>query len=99
MSNFECFEREQRRLDILRILQRCRGYTINDSQLQDQLKREYGQAVSRDALRTDLAWLSEQDLLKLETVAGLTLAQLTARGHDVGSGLAAVPGVARPKPE
>lgn len=55
--------------------------------------------LSRDQLRTHLAWLAEQGLIRLESVGGLELARLTSRGQDVAADRAQVPGVARPLAE
>jgi len=77
------------------------GYTINEGVLSTAL-RPFGHDVSRDAMRTQLAWLSEQGLLKISTVddaGSLQVAKITARGVDVAAGRAVVPGVRRPDPE
>ena len=50
--------------------------------------------------RTDLAWLRDQALVRLiETVPGVQVAELSARGMDVARGMAIVPGVSRPSPK
>lgn len=83
------------RLVILRALA-DQSYALNDSVLQTVLD-EFGHKLSRDALRTELAWLAEQQLVTLETVGGrITVATLTERGADVAAGRSKVPGVRRP---
>ena len=57
-------------------------------------------ACSRDDVLTDLAWLRDQALVRLiETVPGVQVAELSARGMDVARGMAIVPGVSRPSPK
>jgi hypothetical protein len=88
---------EDRRLALLRILARAPGYAANESVLHVAL-RGLGHLVSRDTIRTDLAWLDEQGLVGLTLVVEVTVAELTRRGADVAEGLAVVPGVKRPSP-
>lgn len=97
MNEFKQFQTEDRRLMILRLLAEIPGYTANEYVLRAALG-DYGHAVSADRLRSDLAWLAEQELLRLETPAGLTVAHLLPRGEDVGAGRAHMPGIARPRP-
>ncbi|MCH4295586.1 ArsR family transcriptional regulator [Shewanella sp. 3B26] len=87
---------EHQRLVILRLLAEVPGYELNESILQDGLDA-YGLNVSRDALRTQLAWLTEQGLVALQTVGNTQLATLNGRGEDVAAGRAYVPGVKRPR--
>lgn len=90
---------EHTRLIILRLLAQDAGYDLNESILAD-LVREFGHSISRDGLRVQLAWLEENGLVTLRTVAGaLQVAKLTGRGGDVAAGRAVVPGVKRPGPE
>ena len=95
---------EDRRLCILRFLAEDRDYTLNESLLQDVLEL-VGHALSRDAIRGELAWLEEQGLVATRRQAlggpgtkALTVATLTERGADVAAGRAVVPGVKRPGP-
>lgn len=93
---------EDRRLVLLRLLEQIPGYTANASVLQSGIAR-IGHHVSRDQVRTDLAWLEEQGLVSLEHLAqlgtsGVTVATLSERGADAARGRAAVPGVKRPAP-
>lgn len=87
--------KEQARLVILRSLTECRG-EANDSILQSCLDL-YGIKISRDEVRTHIAWLEEQDLITTETVAGCIVATINGRGEDVADGRAVVPGVKRPR--
>lgn len=90
-----------RRLCVLRFLSEDRDYTLNESLIQDALSL-VGHAMSRDAVRTELAWLAEQGLVDIRHEAlgakELVIASLTQRGDDVATGRASVPGVKRPGP-
>ncbi|EIJ6701603.1 ArsR family transcriptional regulator [Serratia marcescens] len=83
------------RLVILRSLVEC-GDSANESVLQTCLQA-YGHRISRDVVRTHLAWLAEQRLVSLSDVAGCYVAAITGRGDDVANGLAVVPGVKKPR--
>ncbi len=98
MSKLARLVSEDRRLAILRILEGSPEYRANLYLIQ-RLLAEIGHAASLDAINTDLAWLAEQGLLELETVGGVGIPQLVARGLDVACGRATVPGVARPMPD
>lgn len=86
------------RLVILRALAEDAGYSHNEAIIAEILGM-FGHKVSRDRVRTELAWLSEQGLIHVEDVAGMKIAKLTARGLDVSCGAADCPGVKRPRPE
>lgn len=88
---------EDRRRAILCILEGSAEYRANVYILQRVLV-DVGHSTSFDGINTDLAWLAEQGLLELETVGGVSIPQLLARGIDVACGRAVVPGVARPMP-
>ncbi|SHO58781.1 VpaChn25_0724 family phage protein [Vibrio quintilis] len=88
---------QDRRLVILRILNESAGYTANESIL-DAALDAYGHKVSRDMVKTELAWLCEQGLLSLEEIAKTQVAHITQRGIDVAEGQASHPGVKRPRP-
>lgn len=98
MSKLAKLVSEDRRLAILRILEGSPEYRANVYLVQRMLG-EIGHAASLDTINTDLAWLTEQGLLELETVGGVGIPQLIARGLDVACGRAIVPGVARPMPD
>jgi len=85
------------RLLILQTLEQDAGYSHNEGILQSAL-RSLGHTLSRDQVRTQLQWLAEQELVQLFQTSGLHVATITARGLDVASGAASVPGVARPRP-
>lgn len=89
---------ENRRLTILRLLEREPDYAVNDSVIQMTLA-EFGHGVSRDVVRTDFAWLQEQGLTTVRVIAErVQVCKLTPRGVDVARGLVVVPGVQRPSP-
>jgi hypothetical protein len=95
MNFRELLEADQR-LVILRLLSELIAYKANSSVLTMRMD-QLGHAVSRDSVKTHLAWLAEQGLLSSEEpVPGVLVATLTARGMDVAKGRAIVPGVARP---
>lgn len=89
--------REHRRLGILQALAAAPGYGVHEYLLREQLRR-LALAMSADGLRTELAWLAEQELIAVAEVEGAWVPQITQRGHDVAGGYAQVPGVARPAP-
>jgi hypothetical protein len=97
MSGFDDFQTERRRLLILRELTESSAYTAEENALRQRLEA-LGHAVSRDRLRSDLAWLAEQDLIILQTPGGVHVPSLAARGMDAARGLTVVPGVAKPLP-
>lgn len=86
-----------RRLVILRCLNEDPGYSLNESVLQSMLEA-LGHNVSRDRIRTDLAWLAEQGLCTIAEVVSVQVARITDRGIDVATGRTLVPGVKRPRP-
>ncbi|HFS8942370.1 TPA: ArsR family transcriptional regulator [Enterobacter roggenkampii] len=87
---------QDQRLVLLRSLLDC-GDSANESILQTCLQT-YGHKVSRDTVRTQLAWLREQGLVTLSDVSGCYVAEITGRGDEVASGLITVPGVKKPRP-
>lgn len=95
---FSEFMDADQRLVILRLLAEDGDYSHNEFVLQDALAL-FGHNVSRDKIRTELAWLEEQGLVTLRDVEGVKVAKLTARGADTAAGRAIVPGVKRPMPE
>lgn len=96
--SFKQYMTEDRRLVILRLLKDCGGYAANESVIETALEG-MGHIVSRDTVRSDLSWLSEQELTTLETVGTrIFVATLTKRGEDVALGHATHPGVKRPSP-
>lgn len=96
-QSYADFEAGHRKLAILRLLAEDAGYSANDSVIRAAIQ-PLGFTVSRDRVRTDLAWLAEQGLVTIEDIAHLKVAKLTERGGDVASGAARVDGVERPSP-
>ena len=88
---------EQRRLAILRHLEALAQFTSNDAILADVL-RGIGIATTGDQLRSALAWLQEQDLVRLDEKDDFLLVEITGRGAEAARGEARIPGVARPRP-
>lgn len=93
--NFAELASEHRRLAILRLLNDGAGYSLNESILTEAVNR-LGVISTRDQVKTDLAWLKEQGLVTTESLHGLTVATLAARGQEVAEGRTSVPGVKRP---
>ncbi len=88
---------EDRRLALLRVLAELPDYRAGDSVLCKALY-QLGHTASRAQVLGDIQFLSELDLLDIESVAAVTVATLTQRGQDAAKGRATVPGVARPSP-
>jgi len=98
MNAYESFLETHQRLAILRHLGEAAGGCANDSLLHG-IMLDLGLALSRDQLRTELSWLSEQRLVELRRPKdGVLVAYITERGIDVATGAAIVPGVQRPSP-
>lgn len=87
---------EDRRHLLLKTLSEQNAYRANVNMLHAVLHM-IGITVSKDAVMTYVYWLKEQHLLSLEEIIpGVTVATLTARGQDVVTGAAFVPGVSKP---
>lgn len=97
MNDFGKLIQSDLRLVVLQVLNSDADYSHNESVLKAALGA-VGHGISSDKLRTELTWLEEQELVKVENVSGLMVARLTARGQDVAIGAAVVPGVKRPGP-
>jgi hypothetical protein len=93
--NFAERRTEDRRLVILRLLENTPGYEAGESMLHIALM-DFGHEVSRDQVRSDLAWLEEQGLVRSNQIASVMIARATQRGIDVAQGRATAPGVKRP---
>lgn len=95
--NYAEFATQDLRLVMLRAMHAAAQYRVNAF-----LLRRYcdavGHTVTADKLATELAWLKEQGYIVLERAEGVDIATLTARGADIATGAASVPGVARPQP-
>ncbi|MEN9533724.1 MAG: hypothetical protein RIQ83_2948 [Pseudomonadota bacterium] len=88
----------QQRLVILRSLLDIGG-AANESILNDCLDQLGTGRVTRDRVKTLLAWLEEQGLVRIERLATVQVAHLTGRGQDVAEGRAVVPGIKKPRAE
>jgi hypothetical protein len=98
MKSFAEKLREDRRLVILRLLSEQPQFRMNSSNVYLGLNH-LGVLGTRDDVLTDLHWLKDQGLLRLDDVPevpSLMLCTLTARGQDVSTGSARVPGVSVP---
>ncbi len=95
--SYKNFVAEHLRITVLRLLLDDPGYSMNESLLLDAVE-QFGFQPSRDNLRAQLAWLSEQGLVTMDGVEHCQVAKLTTRGEDVARGRAFVPGVKRPRP-
>lgn len=95
MSPFSDFLRQDQRLVMLRLLAELPGYTSNSSVLV-QLLEQFGHVMTRDQVKTELAWLAEQGLVATDDAGSVLMAKLTERGADVAAGRARQPGVKRP---
>ncbi len=95
--SFQWFETEHLRLAILEVLEQDADYAHNEAVLQTALGA-LGHGVSRDRLRSELAWLAEQGLVSVTDAAGIQVAKLSERGMDAALGRTRAPGVARPRP-
>lgn len=96
MSSYEQVKTEDRRLVILLLLKESDGYRCNEFLLNDLLN-ERGHAVSQDRVRSDLDWLQEQGLLKVQDIHDTRIATINQRGVDVAGGRITVSGVKRPR--
>ncbi|OUS51456.1 hypothetical protein BM607_009365 [Shewanella sp. SACH] len=94
--SFKTLLTEDQRLVILRSLLDMQGYEANES-IVDSCLEAYGHNISRDQVRSHLAWLEEQGLITLRTMQECHIARLTGRGEDAATGQATVPGVKRPR--
>ena len=74
------------------------GYSLNESMLQAVLEL-YGHCVTRDHVRTQMRWLCEQGLVRIDDVSGVLVAALTGRGADAAAGRARIDGIKRPRPK
>lgn len=86
------------RITLLRFLAGQAAYKGNSSLLCDGADA-VGFSTTRDRVKTELAWLAEQGLVKTSvSETGLMIAVLTERGLDVSAGKVRVPGVKAPGP-
>lgn len=97
MGDYKDFVTEHLRITILRALHDQPDYALNESLLLD-IVGTFGFAPSRDKLIGELAWLDEQGLVTMGGPESCRVATLTARGEDVATARATVPGIKRPRP-
>lgn len=71
------------------------GTRVNDGILDDLLHSEKAVMASRDQVRTQLRWLAEQGLVKIEEVGDYLVAQVTQRGVDFEEGAIHIDGIKR----
>jgi len=94
--SLETIMREERRLALLKVLAKAPGHSANGYVLHRAVT-SLGHPCTLDQVKTDLAWLAEQDLLKSDILdGGMVVSTLRNRGHEVQAGLADVPGIAVP---
>jgi len=98
MSAWDRHLSEHRRSAILRLLNAAPGYAGNESMLHEAVW-QLGVTSTRDQIRSELTWLAEQGLVKVEMVVDFMVARITQRGSEVAKGLVEHPGVKRPSPE
>ena len=93
MTTYREHVEKDRRLVMLRLTAEGNG-TCNDRMLVAGLSH-WGIRCSLGAVSQSLAWLSENGLVRLRTVAesDVQVAEITRRGRDVAAGLTDVPGV------
>ena len=95
--NFEKFKQADARLTVLLFLAEQNDWSLNEFVIQTALK-EMAHTFSRDQVRTELAWLAEQNLISTREHSGAMVAKLTNRGEEAARGIITVPGVKRPSP-
>lgn len=96
MTDYAETLRKHRRLAILRHLEGLPEYTSNASILQDVLAG-LGLPSTRDQVRTELVWLSEQGLARIQG-DDFVVVIATARGAEIARGIATHPDIQRPSP-
>lgn len=88
------------RLCLLLLLREATQYSHNEYVLKSGVAARFAHHISSDKLRTELQWLDEQGLIKLDkSQPSVFIATLTARGDDVATGRSTVPGVQIPQPD
>lgn len=96
MKSYRDSVTEDLRLAILQIIDEAGGET-NSRILATELPHA-GHRISADRLRTELAWLAEQDAVTLAESGSMHVVTLTERGADLAAGRATIPGIRRPAP-
>lgn len=93
--SYEKILKEDARLVMLMHFQAQNDRTLDQHLLQRLLKAS-GRSLSMDKIRTELAWLKEQSLIRYEENDGALVATILLRGEEVAQGVVTVPGVQRP---
>jgi hypothetical protein len=96
MSDYADYLRSDLRLVLLRILSEMPSYRANSSILSNLL-HQLGHAATRDQVKTEMRWLSEQGLINLDDAGSVLVATLQERGQDVAEGRSQVDGINRPR--
>lgn len=94
--SFSDYLRRDVRLVTLRVLSEMPAFRANSSVLANVL-HQFGHSVTRDQIKTELRWLQEQGLVRIEEAGQVLVATLEERGQDVAEGRAVVDGVAKPR--
>ncbi|MCK9987410.1 MAG: hypothetical protein AzoDbin1_03882 [Azoarcus sp.] len=93
--SFSDYLRKDIRLVMLRTLAEMPSYRANSSVLTNMLD-QFGHAVTRDQVKTELRWLAEQGTIDVNEVGSVLVATLTERGQAVATGRARIDGINRP---
>ena len=93
--SFADYLRKDVRLVVLRILTEMPSYRANSSVLTNMLD-QFGHAVTRDLVKTELRWLAELGAIDVNEVGSVLVATLTERGQAVATGRARIDGINRP---
>ena len=86
---------ENRRLSIVQVLANSNAYKADENALHQALV-SLGYQISFDRLRTDIAWLYEQQAVHID-IASLWGIHLTRAGLDAAHGRMWIPGIKRPE--
>jgi len=97
MSDFAEWEQHHLRLTILRGLLDAPNYTSNESIIA-RVAESFGFRRSRDHLKSQLRWLADVGVIKLQETEGFLIAELLRKGQDHLEGRIIVDGIKRPGP-
>lgn len=86
-----------RRLVLLRGLASAPNYSANESILTG-ICDQWRVTSTRDQVRTDLGWLSDQGMVVNEIIGDYLISTLTQAGHDVAAGKRVHPDIEKPAP-
>lgn len=96
--SFKKILQEDRRYLVLRALNDSKGYRASLILLQAFLE-SFGQRVSGDVVKGEVAWLEDQGLVRTARVGQVITVQLLGPGADIAAGRATYPGVRQPTPD